>query len=180
MAEEQATQTPTISVQRPLDGDVTKWIEQFNEELIYLEHDFKGEYLDQSGDTPKWVGVNNAVLNDKGIRYIIGEIRSIANKNTFLSNLEERDRERVYDILVSILNTITDNLLYNHRTYDLDYRNFDSIVEKCANILEFAIRRPLLAGERRFLKDTSTEHRIVNTGPVGQAAGGLMSIFKRR
>lgn len=173
-------QAVNVSYSRNVDAEFSRWAEQFNEELLYFEHDLRGEFLNQKGDTPKWEAGGDRVLNEKGIRYIIGEIRSIANKNTYLSNIEEADRNRIYAIIVSAINTITDNLLFNHVEYELDARNLDSIIEKCANMIEFAVRRPLLAGERRFLKDTHTSSEVVNRqeGGGGGPIGGIMSIFR--
>lgn len=170
-----------LSYSRNIDAEFSRWAEQFNEELLYFEHDLRGEYLDTKDNTPNWKVGGDRLLNEKGIRYLIGDLRSIANKNTYLSNIEESDRYRIYDIIVSSLNTITDNLLFNHQEYALEARNLDSIVEKCANIIEFSVRRPLLAGERRFLKDThtSSESVVRNEAPSGSnPIGGLMTIFR--
>jgi len=172
MSEQQAPQQ-NVNINRPVDAEFAKWLEQLSEELLYLEHDLRGEYLDQTGERPEWIRSGEEVMNERGIRYIIGELRALANKNTFMSNLE-RDTDRVYDILVSYLNTITDNLLLNHVEYSLNSRHFDSVVEKCANIMEFALRRPLYAGERGFMKDSQTIHRIEDSrqpGIIGKAVG---------
>ena len=179
--EPQSSQAVNLTYSRNVDAEFSRWAEQFNEELLYFEHDLRGEYLKQpdNGEAPEWTIGGDRVLNEKGIRYIIGELRAIANKNTYLSNVEERDRGRINEMVVTIICTITDNLLFNHEAYQLEARHLDSLVEKCANIIEFAVRRPLLAGERRFLKDTHTSSESVVRNNEGQGpVGGIMSIFR--
>lgn len=152
-AVDQQQASPIINYSRPLETEFAKWLEDFNNELLFLEYDLRGEYLDQSEDPPKWRASGDRMLNEKGIRYVIGELRSLCNKNTFMSNLE-RDTTRVYEIMLSFTNTVTDNIFYNQHEYGVEARHLDSIVEKCANITEFALRRPLYAGERGFIRDS--------------------------
>ena len=179
MPEPNVSQVQTYG--RPIESEFAKWLEQLHEELGLLEHDLKGEYLDTSdANKPVWRLSGEAVMSERGVRYLVGELRTVCNKNVFMSNLEQ-DTERIYDILVSYLNTITDNLLYNHTTYGLSAKHLDSVVEKCANFMEFALRRPLYAGERGFMKETQSVSRIESMnqpGVIQGVLGGIGSIFR--
>jgi len=167
------------SQDRTVEWQFARWLEEMNDELSLIEHDLKGEYADYSNpEAPVWKMSGDKTMNEKGVRYIVGELRSLCNKNVFMSNLE-KDTNRVYAILVSYLNTITDTLLYNNREYELDARYLDSVVEKCANFAEFALRRSLYAGERAFMRGTQSVTRLERNESGGGGGGVIGSMFRK-
>lgn len=169
--------TNTTSYSKPLDADFSKWLEQFNEELLLLEHDLRGDYVAQEANQMVWKASNHRLMNERGIRHVTGYLRSIANKNTYVSNLQNEDA--VMRIALSATQTLTKTLFLNSDAFDLDINYFDDIIERCANICELALRRPMFAGEREFLGNTEGSVRSVST-PTQQPGllGGIGGLFR--
>ena len=135
------------------DNDFNKWLEQSDDILNLLEHDLRGDVLIEDKGGIFWQRKGRPLLNDYGISFVIGYIRHFTNKNTYMSNIDDR---RVSTICLTTSIAITDALFYRWREFGISPDNFGVIVEHINNFVEFAARRAMGGGERKFLKQTES------------------------
>lgn len=158
------------------DSDFNRWLEQADDLLAYLEHDLRSDSLVDREGRLQWVTTGQPLLNEKGIRFIISSLRHICNKNTYMSNL---DQKRVNTICLFTANSITKALFFNWREFGVSPDYYDVIIEKVNNVLELALRRGMNEGERKFLKSVEHIQRIIEQ-PQEQGQGGIFNIFSKR
>ena len=123
------------------DMDITRWQLDLENLFEEIEHDLRGER--RNPETGVWEKIKGTyfdknlgrdveisdkpLVNDYGIRNIITTLRSLANKNTFLSNLDEDDIERN---MILIDYAITNHLVMGVVTYGIEKRNLGIIKER--------------------------------------------------
>lgn len=76
-------QDPTV-VQMQLD---------MSEQINLLEHDFRGEWFDFKAQ--EWKPSGMRMMNDEGVRALIGIMHNYLTPNTWLSNLNDSDIEKI-------------------------------------------------------------------------------------
>jgi len=149
---------------KQLGDEFTKWTLKFEDLLDLIGHDLRGERfngIDTLNGKEIWDKVGVPVLNENGINYIIGKLRSITNKNTYMSSLTER---QAYRIAESTCHAIELTLFLQGKNFELDPQNFATIMDTIRNTAELALSRPIEGEERRTIWKAETINRIINEG----------------
>lgn len=155
------------------DADFNRWLEQSDDILNLLEHDLRGDILIEDKTGIYWESKGKPLLNEIGIRFVVGYLRHFANKNTYMSDLGE---DRVGEICLATTLSLTDALFFRWVEFGINPDNFSVIVEHVNNIIEFAARRAMHGGERKFLKQTENIVRHYTSNPK-EGGIGLPNIF---
>jgi hypothetical protein len=135
------------------DAELTRWQLMVEDIILELEHDFRGEIFME--DENKWEVKGESLMNEKGIRSIIGVLRASVHKILFLSNLTEDD---VYLITRDTHIELACLLAQNIDNFEIKKAYLSSILNKVVFITYEGLRRAFMGGERTFLKQT--ERRI--------------------
>jgi len=171
-----------------LDERTIRWMESSDDLLLLLEHDLKGEYMvveemEDGRISEKWVrDPDNTTpqLNDLGIRFVIGTLRLIANKNTYLSYFKSEGdsaEKRIMDICKYTSVAYTNNIFLNINRFGIkDTTAADLIVEKMNNVMETAMRRAIGGKERLAITGAMRTVETISQQPK-QQGGGLGGIF---
>ena len=161
----------------PIDEKFGRWIESSDDLVTALVHDLKcqQQIFEQDPGTgeirERWVTSKGTkpLMNDEGIMFVVSEIRSMCNKNTYFSNLEEK---RVFDICRFTSISITNNIYSKLKRFGIqDTILADNIVEKINNTMELALRRAMGAKERSGLLKTFTTSENIQSIPKSQQQG---------
>jgi len=127
--------------------------------LNEIEHDFKGEILDENG---VWKAKGKVLVNEQGIRTILTIIRSRVNKIVFLSKLNE-------DIILKFCRDIEldleDQILLNYQKWHLDKTNCSMLLHKVSQLIYCGLMRAEGEGERKFLGETRRVNEQIISNP---------------
>jgi len=147
--------SPTSEAQ---NQELTRWQLNADDILEFIEHELRGQDFDYTQRT--WLASGEAVLNERGIRTIIGVVRHHVNKVMFLSNLED---QQIYDMMYNLSNNLAQLLFNNGDEFGLDWArgHQSSLIDNVCDLVFAGLRKAYGEGERKFLgSHTRILHRI--------------------
>jgi|ETNvirnome_2_300_1030623.scaffolds.fasta_scaffold00142_40 hypothetical protein len=100
--------------------------------------------------------LNMFEANDELKKQIIIVLKSVVNRNVYLSNYDQATMNISAEDAEQVLN----DALFEYGT-DLTFSQRGSILNACVNLVESSLRRPLNQGERGFLGKTTESKQIV-------------------
>lgn len=137
-------------------------------ELHKLELTFRNIILDKKGNQIK---VGEPLMNDEGVRSIIGQTQSIVSQVTVMSNLDDRTRDALRDFLAD---TIAKDLMLNRARYKIRNKSArDRIFMESISMAIITMNRAADEGERKFWKGSQQE--IFTHGGPPPGKGGLLT-----
>lgn len=112
--------------------------------LVELEHYFKGEFWDES--VQQWKAeYPEPLMNLKGIRHLVTELRSRLNKNIVLSKLQQSDINRIcLEFRLELIYLI--EMKYDE--WEIDESNWDAVLYQFDHHIYPFLMRALDGGER--------------------------------
>jgi len=134
-----------------------------------VEHDLKGEWFDYKDQEWKHSGMR--MLNDEGVRAIISIMHNYLTPNTFLSNLDDSDIEKIMQPFhVKLAALLTDK----QEEWEIEDAYMRMIVQKVTDILLFAMKRSLfhktldaVTQSTKFYEQREIAPRKTGKGPLG-------------
>lgn len=157
-----------VSHPKDLKADLTRWQQDLSEDLQDMLHDLRREeFVNGSWQPIMMVGYDKddniilddmgkpqgfpapAMLNDNGIYRIISITKRFLNKNTMMSNLNEKDINRM---LRNLKTTLVYSLCPRYDEFGIEKNDISSILMIVTNCAEFTVKRALNNGERKHLE----------------------------
>lgn len=138
------------------------------EELLRLEANFRGNIITADGNE---VHKFDEKMNETGINQVIGMVRTIVNRVTFMSNIKT---DQVQKFMEYFADTLAQVLMVNKHKFGITSdADRTAIFFESVMVCHIAILRGLEEGEKRFWKGTTME---VNYGGLGmqKKGGGFM------
>jgi len=166
------------------DPQLGRWVESADDLLQLLEYDLACKHIvykenKDGGITTDWIrdeGVE-PLMNEQGIRFIIGKLRTVCSRNTFLSDLDEN---RVYQIGLLTSMSITANLYVRMKEFGVkDTITCDLIIEEINNVMELALRRAINRGEAKGLFSMHKTIESLQNRPQQQQSKGLFGLTSK-
>jgi hypothetical protein len=168
---------------RTYDSDFTKWLLKYEEQLELLYHDLQGEIEVWEDGEKKWVRKKEGgkqLLNDRGIAFIISALRDTTNKFALMSSIEQ---EEAYGIAKDTAQAILIGLFLKQEEFDLDSRDYYTIMPKVRNIIHLSLNRAVGGKEREIIHRSEA---VIRTYAGEEQArkqdkgwlSGIMRIFK--
>ena len=148
------------TTQQTQPPELTRWQLSADDVLEFIEHELRGEILDNSGQNPKWTAAGQPILNERGVRTVVGILRHHVNKILFLSNLDD---QQIYDIMYNLSNNLTQILFNNGDDFDINWArgHQNTIVDNVCDLVFVSLRQALDQGGRKFFSSsTKVLHRI--------------------
>jgi hypothetical protein len=140
------------------------------EEINEFARTLRGQILDENG---KVIQIEDPLLNDEGVRKIIGMARSVATRISVMSNY---DKEEIKDYMMRNGNALILLLMLGRNTYQI-IGNSQAIrtliLEEFNNICHSTIKRGFQEGDKRFWKGSQQE--IISRIETQQKKKGLLS-----
>ena len=137
-------------------------------ELYKLELTFRNIVLDKKGN-PSPVG--KPLMNDEGVRSVIGQVQALVSQVTVMSNLNERTRDALRDFMADC---IAKDLMLNRVRYAITNESArDRIFMESVSMAVITMNRAADEGERKFWKGSQQEIITHGNSPAGK--GGLLT-----
>lgn len=139
-------------------------------ELIKLELTLRSQILNTDG---KPIQTGNPLLNEEGINSVIGQVQSIINQVTVMSNFESKDLPPMIDFLGD---TLSKDLMLNRDKYNIRNASArDKIFFAVCIGAYIVMKRALNNGERGFWKGSQQDIRqIIDTGQKSKGLFGAL------
>lgn len=166
--EEESNYTPPkVPYASPLNtyGNSIIILTNVNDVLHELELTFRNIKISKEGVT---VSLGSALMNDYGISQIIGMLKPIANKNTIMSNIE--DREEATGLRDFFAESLALDLMVNKGKYGIvDNTARNRIFTESISLVHLTIKRAYQQGEKKFWKGSQQDinHRISQESTKG-------------
>lgn len=128
-------------------------------EIRELEMTLKNGYEDEEG---KFVPFGKPLMNEAGIKAVIGLTKSIVNRNTHMSSFE---KPQIYELIMFNGDALIKLLMMNRKTFEIENSNMRNIIHAAAiNTWFESFNRALDGGERRFWRGSQSDIRttVVN------------------
>ena len=111
--------------------------------INFIEHDLKGEYfyigMDDNGQQMReWRKSGVRMMNDKGVQTIISILHTYLNPNTFLTNLDDEDIERM---MSRIHKHLAGLFIDKQEDWEIPNALLDTLMDKVTNIVWLAMKR---------------------------------------
>lgn len=140
-----------------------------DDELYKLELSLRNMMLNQDGEA---IFSGEPLMNELGISSILGQVQSITNRNTHMSNFESK---MVYLRMMEISDTMIKDLMVNRVKYAIENLSTrDKILTISSNYALASLNRSLEQGERRFWKGSQQEI-TTRIESQNQKTGGILS-----
>lgn len=140
-------------------SDLMKWQLSTFDLIEDLEHDLKGERFDKEKND--WISTGSKFLNDEGVKAIMSILTARINKNTILSNLNEKEISR---IMIDFSRDLIDLFFTNREDYEIKKEHLDLLVRKVVDFVYISLKRAFEEGERSFLKQTERRTEVYKVG----------------
>lgn len=125
-----------------------RWQLDVMKELERMTHYWRGEVWNEQ--EKKWIVIPNAApMNNLGVIMLTGELSTVINKITPLSNLSENDVRRISK---DFTRAIAGNLYEDELTYELKRSRYQMLVEHPSHFVYILLNRARDEGERHFLQ----------------------------
>lgn len=137
-------------------------------ELHKLELTFRNVIADEKGNIRE---VGHPLMNDEGVRSVLGQVQAIVSQVTVMSNLNERTRNALRNLLAD---TLAKDLMLNRLKYDIRNTSArDRIYMESISMAVITMNRAADEGERKFWKGSQQE--IITHGQPIQGKQGLLT-----
>ncbi len=114
--------------------------------------------------------IGEPLLNDEGVRSVLGQAQALVNRVTVMSNLEDREISALMDFLAD---TLAKDLMLNRAFYDVrNSSTRDRVFYEVLATTFVCLRRAHGEGERKFWKG-STQEINTNIGGMQKKQGFL-------
>lgn len=124
----------------------------------------------KEGDDGKLVSVGEPLLNTIGVSSVIGICKALVARTTVMSNLDDKD---VSELMMSLVNTLTMDLMANHKVYGIkNIVTRDKIWFTVTSLTYVTLKRGYKQGEKIFLSKTTQD--VKHTIDDGRN-GGILS-----
>lgn len=162
----------------PIDPQLALKLTDLSEELEGLIKIWSG-YTPETYVNPKDEQVylryiykpDERVLNQKGITSLAKTLKTLVNKNTFISDLSEDEK---MNIIKQTMQAINKELAMNFDEFGLDVKQHRTLIIDVMNFIHMAVNRPLEGGEKEFYKGVMHEESDVSNKPRGGIIGKLL------
>lgn len=144
-------------------------------EIYKMELTLRSQILDKEGN-PKTVGY--PLLNDEGISSVIGQVQSLVNQVTIMSNFESKDIPLLIDFLAD---TLAKDMMLNREDYQVhNTAARDKIFFSSLTTAYITLKRALNNGERGFWKGSQQDIRqIIESGNQSKGIFGMLGWGKK-
>lgn len=128
-------------------------------ELRKMEQTFRSIIVDKKGTI---IQVGDPLMNELGISSVIGQVQSIVNRVTILSNLNEKEVPILIDFLGD---TIAKDLMVNRKAYEIESpATRDKIFFSAITTSFVCMKRSFNQGERIFWSKIQQEIKTIVEG----------------
>jgi len=160
--------TPYQSPMNNLAGSIL-FLTNPENELHRFELTLRNCIIDETG---KPIQLGEPLLNEEGIKSIIGQTQSIVNQDTVMSHFQEE----IPQLLDLFADSLIKDLMMNRVTYNIKIAAARDKILSMATVHAYTcLRRGFEQGERRFWKGSQQEIITHVEGPArGKGLGGLM------
>jgi hypothetical protein len=161
-------QSPT-SLQSPINNYGSSIITLTNPEdqLYRMELTLRNMIADSNGKPQSY---GTPLLNEIGIRSVVGQTQSIVSQITIMSNLDDKHIVALIDFLGD---TLAKDLMLNRTRYEIANPSVrDRIYFTCLTNAFICMRRAFEEGDKRFWKGSVQE---IKTTVDSQKGGGFLS-----
>jgi len=146
-----------------------------DQELLKMELTFRAQILNEDGKAKQ---IGQPLLNDEGISSVIGQVQSVVNQVTIMSNFQEKDIPMLIDFLGD---TLSKDLMMNRKAYEIETAAArDKIYFVSLSTAYVTLKRALNNGERGFWKGSQQDIRqTIETGSQSKGLFGMLGWGKR-
>ena len=128
-------------------------------ELRKLELTLKSMVEDSHGNTRK---IGDALMNELGVNSVLGQVQSLVNRNTIMSNLDDGEVSVLMDF---IGDTLSRDLMMNREKYGIDNSaSRDKIFFSALSTAFVVLKRGFEEGDKRFWKGSQQDITMRNEG----------------
>ena len=178
MDEQELNQIKAVPFMSPMQqyGSSILQLTNPDHELLKMELTFRSQILDKDGNI---VQIGDPLMNDEGVSSVIGQVQSIVNQVTVMSNFGDKDIALLIDFLAD---TLAKDLMMNRENYDIDEGAArDKIYFSAVSTTYITLKRALNNGERSFWKGSQQDIRqFIETGSQSKGLfGGLFGWGKK-
>lgn len=149
--EPQEQQIRTQPYMAPMDlyGNAIIHMTETDREIRELELTFKNNYIDENG-TEQSLG--EPLMNDIGIKSVTGQIKSVVNRITIMSNLKEQE---ISQLMQYITRSLVYDLMLNRIKYEIAFENRTKIVSSTLTLVHNCLKRSQNGDDKRFWKGST-------------------------
>lgn len=162
--------------EKQMDNDFSRWLEVVDDILNFLEHDLRGDVYDEK--TESWLPPDEGhkkIINKDGIRAIMSLTRTVVNKNTFVTRLEEK---QINMMTLQLNLDLIDLLFQKGDDFEVDPKMMTVIEDKIMFFIYNALSRARDGGERAFLSTTTKRVELISDKQQkDKKRGGFLGIF---
>lgn len=130
--------------------DFNRFMADMTAELELLEHDLLGEEYNPA--TKQWVSTGVSLTNKAGAHAFTADVRPRINKNTFISNLQDK---QIKLFMQNYGRSLSDMIFYNQEDFGIKPENMSVIFNKLYDFVYIALHRCKDHGERDYYGSTS-------------------------
>ena len=139
-------------------------------ELRKAELTYRSQYEDANGKVHQ---MGEPLMNERGITSVIGQMQSLVNQVTIMSNLEEKE---IQSLIMMFANTIIKDLMINRTRYDIKrMTDRNKIFSTAISTCYICMKRAYKEGDKRFWKGSVQE--LKTTVESSGKKGGILSSF---
>lgn len=106
--------------------------------------------------------VGEPLMNELGVNSVLGQVQSVVNRNTIMSNLDQQEVVRIMDFLGD---TLAHDLMMNRVTYNIKIPAArDKIYFSALTTAFVVLKRGFEEGDKRFWKGSQQDITMRNEG----------------
>ena len=176
--DEQTAQQPKISpsyMAAPMHqyGSSILFLTNPQDEIFKMEACLRNVSVEDDG---KVIHHGPPLMNENGISAVIGQVQSVVNQNTNMSDLDKND---INSHIMYLTNYLARQLMINRKKYGInDPNDRDIIVQQAVQIAHITLKRALTGGERRFWKG-SVQEIETRVNQQKQGIGSILNPWKK-
>lgn len=114
------------------------------------------------------VQAGEPLMNEQGINAVMSTVQSLVHHMATLSNFKEN---HVNMLMVSMIDTLSRDLMLNRLTYEIDRKNRDIIVDNATRFSYSFVQRAFEEGDRKFWRGSVTE--VKHTQETNKIRGSM-------
>ena len=170
MPEGEQPQSSSISEEIPMgfpvSPDLLMWEMSASDTLKAFHYSMKGLYWDES--ERKWIKFGKPLMNDEGLRMIVGFVADFLSKDKILTDL---DSDQINLMIKTSLTALVYHIRMNYRRYAIDKTNADIIVRRIEAFMVANLNRSI--GGRTLDHQKPMIKRVESITPERQKDGFL-------
>ena len=160
--------------QMPIDSYGSNIQQLTNPQIILdnIESTLRSQIRSETGSV---IQIGQPLLNEIGIKSIMGQIQGIVNQVTIMSNLEDIDIEGLRNYMAD---SLAQNLMINNKRYEIRNRSDRTKIYSIAICaVHICMKRPYKNGERGFWGKATSEIRHIMDGAKQKSGGGIQGML---